>query len=118
MRSLIRGALSSLALLGAAAPAVALAPWQGEQRALVVLLEWSNVAATVDRATVETTFFGQAAGDFSARQFFQENARGKFDLTGDVLDWRRSATSFRSSDGCDLGRIMQAAWTVFGADIN
>ncbi len=94
-----------------------LAPWQGHQRALVLLLDWSNVDSTVTREQVEATFFGEGEGATSVRSFFLENA-GSFDLTGDVLDWRSTSQQWSASAGCNLRSIVNAAWSVFSADVD
>lgn len=103
-------------LLGAASSAQALTAWRGNQRALVVLVEWSNQTSDVDQRLVESTFFDTNTA--SLRSYFQENAHGAFDLTGDVMDWRRSTRPWSSSSGCSLDPIVTEAWRLFGTDID
>lgn len=102
----------------AATQAFAIGHWQGRQKALVVLLEWSNAPVTVTREAIEETLFGAEGDTTSLRQFFLENSGNRFDLSGDVLDWRRSSTSWRASNGCNLRSIVNAAWSQFGRDVD
>lgn len=95
-----------------------LRPWQGHQRALVLLIEWSNRPMTVDPADVEATFFGTDGSSTSMKDFFQENTHGAFELSGDVLPWRRSALPWNPSADCSLGPIVDAAWRLFAGQFN
>jgi M6 family metalloprotease-like protein len=115
MRSVILRLLPLACALGAV-DAHALTAWRGDQRALVLLVQWSNVASTVTAADVDATFFDETTQ--SMRAFFQENAQGAFDLTGDVMDWRRSTRAFNATAGCDLDPIVAEAWRLFGADVD
>lgn len=87
--------------------------WQGEQRGLVLLLDWSNTESAVTKALVEDTFFNLDAEARSLRSFFLENSQGRFNLTGEVLDWRTVQTTWNSAAGCNLTPIVQAAWRAF-----
>lgn len=94
------------------------APWHGSQRAVVVLLEWSNVDAVVTAEQVDAAFFAEGRSTASVRQFFLENSRGRFDLSGDVLDWRRAAQSWDPDADCAVDDVAATAWATFGSDID
>lgn len=108
--------LASLLLV--ATPAFGIGHWQGAQRGLVLPLEWANRPAVVDVQTIHNTMFSDDPASASARMFFKENSQGKFDLTGDVLPWKRTQKNWASESGCSLVPIVNAALTEFRADID
>jgi M6 family metalloprotease-like protein len=112
-RSIWPAAALAAATLGLAGEASALQAWRGQQRAVVVLVEWQNEPAHVTREQLDATFFSQEPGAMSLRQFFQENSQGAFDLTGDVVDWRTVRTRWSPTSGCSLAPIVNAAWQAF-----
>ncbi len=93
-------------------------PWQGSQRALVIMLEWANVTSTVTRDDVAATFFATGNDATSVRQFFLENASGRFDLSGEVLGWRRADASWDDALSCSPRAIAERAWSVFAQNLD
>lgn len=110
--------LAAAAVATTTAASAAHQNWQGNQRGLVLLLDWEGTDSTVTKALVEDTFFNLEPEAKSLRSFFLENAQGSFDLTGDVLDWRSVSTRWSSSSGCNLGPIVSAAWRAFEGSFN
>src|SRR5438309_1667915 len=97
--------------------------WQGQQRAVVLLVEWKNQAARHTVAEVRDTFFGAPEGAdrrglLSLRDFFRENSAGRFDLTGDVRSWQVSQKTWNGRASCDLDSIVTEAWHLFSRSIN
>ena len=98
------------------ASAVESHPWMGQQRALVLLMEWSNVPAQVDPAKIENTLF--AVNSPSLRQYFLENSVGRFDLIGKVSPWRKSSVKWRNAYECTPTAVAELAWDLFANDIH
>ncbi|MDZ4675986.1 MAG: M6 family metalloprotease domain-containing protein [Oligoflexia bacterium] len=90
--------------------------WLGNQRALVLLLEWADKPSNHTRQVVDDTFFKLQAP--SLRQYFVENSTGKFDITGDVLEWKRSTLKWNAQRGCEPNFIAQEGWKQFSNLIN
>jgi M6 family metalloprotease-like protein len=99
--------------------------WMGKKRALVILLEWDNRPHKISRDEIERVFFGMGDNDHSLRQYLLENSGGRFDLTGDVMEWRVTKHSWGRlwcmfqekwtdmSDhmsGCSPKTVMKIAW--------
>jgi M6 family metalloprotease-like protein len=99
----------------ASSQALALEHWMGQQRALVLMIRWSNATPAHTVEEMRDTFFGETG---SLRDFFLENSAGKFDLTGDVLDWRDANQRWNAANGCKLDPIVAAAWRAFGGDVD
>src|SRR4051812_9424957 len=94
-------------------------PWMGQQRALVLLLQWSDQPTQHLPSEVEDVFFKPQSP--SLHQFFLENSAGKFDLTGSVSEWRTSSIQWNSLSAdqqCDPNNIVKAAWDQFGRDVD
>ena len=116
MRACFRVAIMAGAGFLFCGSAQALDAWRGHQKALVVLVEWNDRTPNVQLAQSQQTFFDTTT--MSLKSFFQENAHGAFDLTGDVMDWRRSNRAWSSAAGCNLDPIVSEAWRLFGSDID
>ena len=86
MRWLLLPLFASLIPIAGCGPRPSPPPWTGEQRALVVLLSWSDREPEVTRAQVEAAFF-DPEGD-SLRTWFAENSAGAMEWSGEVLEWR------------------------------
>lgn len=87
----------------------------GKQKGVVLLVEWKNEPQKVTPAEINDVFFSD--GPTSARQFFKENSAGAFDLSGVVLDWRKSNKNWDPTKGCSLSPILSEAMSLFGADL-
>ena len=108
-------AAAAAAVTLASSQALALDHWMGHQRALVIMIRWSDAAPAHTVEEMRETFFGETA---SVRDFFLENSAGKFELSGDVMDWRDANQRWNPADGCHLDAIVGAAWRAFGNDVN
>jgi M6 family metalloprotease-like protein len=91
-------------------------PWMGQQRALVLLLEWPNVAANVHPGKIESTMFEPNAP--SLRQYFLENSVGNFDLTGKVLTWKKASVNWQNDLECRPTDVAAIAWETFKDQVN
>src|SRR5262245_56940582 len=74
-------------------------PWLGHQRALVLLLEWADKPQSHNKAEFESAFF--TLGQPSISQFFAENSAGKFELTGEVMNWKVTPQKWNPFGSCD-----------------
>ena len=107
--------LSLFALIFLSTQVFAVGHFKGKQKGVVLLVEWKNAPANASPAEINDVFFSD--GPTSARQFFKENSAGSFDLSGTVLDWRKSNRVWAPSKGCSLSPILSEAWSLFGSDI-
>jgi len=103
-------------VLSISTTATATNPWLGQQKAIVLLLEWSDKAKVTSQQDVDSTFFDES--NLSLRQYFAENSQGKFDLNGSVLDWKRADLAWNVDQGCNPTFIAKEAWKLFSSDIN
>ena len=86
-------------------------PWEGEQRALVLLVEWSDEPAPVSVESLQEDFFG---GKGSLAGWFAEASAGKFRLTGEVLPWRKSEREWNTQGLRAPTDIAKLALELFG----
>lgn len=103
------------AVLLISAQLFAVGHFKGKQKGVVLLVEWKNVPANASPAEINDVFFSD--GPSSARQFFKENSAGSFDLSGTVLNWRKSNKTWDPAKGCSLSPILSEAWSLFGSDL-
>lgn len=90
--------------------------WLGNRRALVLALEWSNKKAPVNMQDLNDAFF--TTGTYSLHDYFLENSSGKFNLTGDVFNFKKTDLKWNDDLGCNPKEIARIAMDVFKDDIN
>ena len=90
--------------------------WKGNQKALVLLLQWADQAPGHTAKEMATTFFDDKS--MSLRSFFLENSNGKFTLDGEVKDWRKTHIKWDPEKGCTLKPIVTEAWTQFASGLS
>lgn len=94
----------------------ALPTWHGQQRGLVLFMDWSNTKTTVDAKLLEQTFFSKKNSDLSLNKFMLENSMGKFGLSGKILGKKVSNKVWNKKRGCSLKRIVKDAVSLFKGD--
>lgn len=101
--------------IGFSTSAFAVQTWMGQQKALVLLVEWADTPAQHSQAEMNDAFFKD--NDFSLKQFFLENSVGKFEITGAVTSWKKSNYNWLDIDGCNPAAIAKIAWDMYKNDV-
>lgn len=107
----LRFGLMMIPLLASCTPGdPAVVPWMGEQRAVLVLIEWADEPATMPSESFEQAFFAE---DHSLADYLREGSQTACVLTGDVVDWRTADERWQDLDHDDPAVVLEIARDLF-----